>query len=132
MRSMVRDELYSSPGQFVVAQEYRHILSNYGVNICRAKSDTRLFVPHPGIVTMTTFGMECQPIHIQKTQIFGYNGTNQFILLPHLLEILGLRENNPVLSNQFLQTVNHVYRKDVHRSAPRTPMHCRWKAASFP
>jgi len=90
--------IYSTLGRTVVAEEYRQIFSNGKVNIRRAKSGTLIFVPHSGIVTMTTYGMICKDIKVENSQIFSYYDPNRFALLPHLLEILGLRNEDTLLS----------------------------------
>jgi hypothetical protein len=90
--------IYSSLGRTVVAEEYRQIFSSGKVNIRRAKSGTLIFVPHSGIVTMTTHGMICKDVKVENSQVFSYYSPNRFALLPHLLEILGLRNEDTLLS----------------------------------
>ena len=89
--------IYSSLGHTVVAEEHRHLFSSSKVNIRRANSGTLVFVPHTGVVTMTTHGMVCKNIQVENSQIFLYDNANRFAFLPHLLEILGLREDNELL-----------------------------------
>lgn len=82
----------------MVAEEYRQIFSSRKVNVCRANSGTQIFVPHSELVTMTTYGMECKPVQIKNSQIFSYETADRFALLPHLLEILDLRQYDVLLS----------------------------------
>lgn len=90
--------IYRSLGRGVVAEEYRQIFSSGKVNIRRAKSGTLIFVPHSGIVTMTTHGMVCKSVDVINSQIFTYESADRFALLPHLLSILGLRNEDPLLA----------------------------------
>jgi hypothetical protein len=101
--------IYSSLGRPVVAEEYRHLFSNGKVNVRRAKSGTLLFVPHSGLVTMTTHGMICKAVQVENSQIFDYDSADRFALLPHLLEILGLREDDALLSTLVREMDDNAY-----------------------
>ena len=101
--------IYSSLNRPVVAEEYRQIFSSGKVNIRRAKSGTLIFVPHSELVTMTTHGMICKNIDIENSQIFDYDAADRFALLPHLLEILGLREEDQLLSTLVREMDENAY-----------------------
>ena len=101
--------IYSSLKKPAVAEEYREIFSSRKVNICVAKSGTQVFVPHSGAVTMTTFGMQCEPIETTSSQIFSYESGNRFAFLPHLLQILELRDDDQVLTAFYKEMDDNAY-----------------------
>lgn len=101
--------IYSSLGRPVVAEEYRNIFSSGKVNIRQSKSGTLIFVPHSCIVTMTTHGMVCKSIKVENSQVFEYNSADRFALLPHLISILGLREDDALLSALVTEMDENAY-----------------------
>lgn len=101
--------IYRSLERTVVAEEYRNIFSSGKVNIRQAKSGTLVFVPHSGIVTMTTYGMICKRIEVTNSQVFDYNSADRFALLPHLIALLGLREDDALLSNLVREMDENAY-----------------------
>ena len=101
--------IYSALKRPVVAEEYRQIFASGKVNIRHAKSGTLIFVPHSELVTMSTHGMVCKEIEIENSQIFSYDEANRFVLLPHLLQILGLREDNALLSTLVREMDDNAY-----------------------
>ena len=101
--------IYNSLGRPVVAEEYRHIFSSRKVNIRRAKSGTLIFVPQSELVTMTTHGMVCEAVQVTNSQVFGYDNASRFVLLPHLLEILGLRKDDALLATLVREMDDNAY-----------------------
>ena len=101
--------IYNSLGRPVVAEEYRHIFSSRKVNIRRAKSGTLIFVPQSELVTMMTHGMVCEAVKVTNSQIFGYDSASRFVLLPHLLEILGLRQDDALLATLVREMDENAY-----------------------
>lgn len=101
--------IYNSLGRPTVAEEYRHIFSSGKVNIRKSNSGTLIFVPHSNLVTMTTHGMVCKDLKVENSQIFSYNNADRFVLLPHLLEILGLRDDDELLSTLVREMDDNPY-----------------------
>lgn len=101
--------IYSCLHRSVVAEEYRHIFSSGKVNIRRAKSGTLIFVPQSGSVTMTTHGMVCEPIKIVNSQLFTYSEEDRFVLLPHLIALLDLRNDDALLSTFVREMDDNAY-----------------------
>ena len=101
--------IYKSLGDAKVAEEYKDIFTSRKVNIRRAKSGTLIFVPHSGIVTMTTHGMVCKSIEVQNSQIFSYDSADRFAFLPHLLQILGLAQDDVLLSTLVREMDENAY-----------------------
>ena len=101
--------IYNSLGRSVVAELHRDIFSSRKVNIRKANSGTLIFVPHSGLVTMTTHGMVCETVKVTNSQVFGYDNASRFVLLPHLLEILGLRQDDALLATLIREIDNNAY-----------------------
>ena len=101
--------IYKSLGNSKVAEEYKDIFTSRKVNIRRARSGTLVFVPHSETVTMTTHGMVCKPVEIQNSQIVSYDPAARFAFLPHLLQILGLTQDDALLSTLVREMDENAY-----------------------
>ena len=58
---------------------------------------------------MTTHGMVCNPVKVESSQIFAYDSADRFVLLPHLIEILGLRQDDVLLSTLVREMDDNAY-----------------------